>query len=259
MTAHLTRIDMFPIKALDGISVSQATVLESGALQGDRTYALVDGQGQFINGKRTAAIHAIRASFTPDGQIVTLERAGGEMPCTGHLEHHQDRLNAWFSDYFQQPVTLQRNLDMGFPDDTVSPGPTLVSRATLAAIASWYPDLSLESVRQQFRTNLEIDGVPAFWEDRLFGRADPVPFRIGAVEFLGINPCQRCVVPTRHPQTGVAIAGFQKTFSQQRAATLPDWASRERFNHFYRVAVNTRLSPGSAARSLQVGDRLSLG
>ena len=130
-----------------------------------------------------------------------------------------------------------------------SPGPTIISTATLEAIASWYPGLDVEEVRLRFRTNIEISGVPAFWEDQLFAEPeDTVNFQMGNVQFMGINPCQRCVVITRDSQTGETDLKFQKTFVTQRQTTLPEWAERSRFNHFYRLAINTRLPVTEAGK-----------
>lgn len=260
ITPYLTRIDLYPIKSLDGISLDQAQILPSGALQGDRTFALFDAQGKVINGKRTARMHQVRSHFSADGQTLTLWVQGVEQRQTFPWPQERAQVERWFSDYFQQPVTIQENYQMGWPDDTSASGPTLVSTATLEAVAAWYPDLDLTEIRQRFRTNLEIGGVPAFWEDQLFGAADAtVPFQIGAVTFWGINPCQRCIVPTRDPQTGEGTANFQKTFIQQRAATLPAAARRSRFNHFYRLAVNTRLPETEAGKVLKLGDTVQLG
>jgi len=73
-----------------------------------------------------------------------------------------------------------------------------VSEASLDAVQQWYPGLSLESIRRRFRTNLELSGGEAFCEDGLYGAAEELKrFRIGEIDFLGHNPCQRCVVPTR--------------------------------------------------------------
>lgn len=255
---YLARIDLYPIKSLDGVSVQQVQVLPSGALVGDRRFALFDVKGRVINGKRTAKIHRIRAQFSADLSLVTLQTASAA-PLSFHLPEGKPALADWFSHYFDQPVHLREDRGMGFPDDTASPGPTVISTATLAAIASWYPPLSLEAVRQRLRTNLEIDGVPAFWEDQLFGESgEAVNFRIGEVTLQGINPCQRCIVPTRDPHTGEATAQFQAEFSRQRSQTLPPWVARSRFNHFYRVAVNTRLAPTQSGQRLQVGDRLAV-
>ncbi|MBE7381317.1 MAG: MOSC N-terminal beta barrel domain-containing protein [Leptolyngbya sp. SIO1E4] len=257
MHPHLVRIDLYPIKSLDGVTVQTATVLPSGALQDDRTFALFDQAGKFVNGKRNASVHGVRSHFSADVSAVTVQAEAADASQTFRLVQEKAALEAWFSAYFQQPITLQQNTEMGFPDDTDSPGPTVISTATLQAVADWF-GLSLAEVRRRFRTNLEIDGVPAFWEDRLFSETgDPVTFQIGAVPLQGINPCQRCVVPTRDPQTGAAMPAFQKQFIQQRAATLPAGVARSRFNHFYRLAVNTRVLPVAAGKSLKVGDVVS--
>jgi len=233
MTPYLARIDIFPIKSMDGVAIPQAKVLESGALECDRAYALFDAQDRFINGKRAAAIQRLRTRFTSDFSSVTLSQAESAQEVTFHLHNQQQELEAWLSDYFQQPVTLASNLSTGFPDDTEAAGPTVISTATLEAVASWYPGISVEEVRRRFRTNLELGGVPAFWEDRLFSaEGTPVPFTIGDVVLEGVNPCQRCVVPTRSADTGQATSHFQKVFLQKRAATLPEWTHPGRFNHF---------------------------
>ncbi len=257
MTCHLARIDIFPVKSLDGVSVDQATVLARGALEGDRTYALFDAQNRFINAKRTANLHHLRSTFSEDGQFMTIAVDDHPSATTFFFQQQRSELEAWLSDYFQQPVTLQVNSDSGFPDDTNAPGPTVISTATLQTVAHWY-GLSLEEIRRRFRTNLEIDGVPAFWEDQLFSTdGSLVHFAIGDVVLEGINPCQRCVVPTRDALTGTATPDFQKTFAQQRAATLPAWASTQRFNHFYKLAVNTNIR-GQAGQVLRVGDSVSV-
>jgi hypothetical protein len=39
---------------------------------------------------------------------------------------------------------------------------------------------------------------------------------------------------------------------------LPSWSARERFNHFYRVAINTRPEGDQGGKTLRVGDRLEI-
>lgn len=254
---YLARINLYPFKSLDGVTVPTAQVLPSGALQHDRAYALFDTSEQLINGKRDARIHQVRSRFSENLTSITVWSEGSSQADTFSIDP-PDNLEAWLSNYFQRTVKLRRNRDTGFPDDTDSPGPTIISTATLQTVAAWY-GLTLTETRRRFRTNLEIESVPAFWEDRLFSESgNPVPFQIGEVIFHGINPCQRCVVVTRNPQTGEALKGFQKTFVQQRAATLPKGIARSRFNHFYRLAVNTRLASDSSANCIAVGDIITL-
>jgi uncharacterized protein len=250
MPPKIDRLSIFPIKSLDGIAVPQATVLASGALAYDRQWALVDAQGNFVNAKRHAHIHAIRAQF--DLAEFTVELSAPGMS-DAHFSLAETGLTTWFSEYFGFQITIAENAVMGFPDDTASPGPTIISEASLTTIASWYPGMSVAEARLRLRTNIEITNVSAFWEDQLFTH-NPQSFAIGDVQFLGINPCQRCVVPTREATTGIVNKGFQKTFGIQRSATLPEGVDRSRFNHFYRAAVNTRIPATEAGKILRVGD-----
>lgn len=136
----------------------------------------------------------------------------------------------------------------------------MISTATLTEVASWFPGMSVVEMRRRIRANLEIDGVPPFWEDRLFSSESDgtILFRVGDVDFFGINPCQRCVVPTRDPDSGAAYPNFQKIFVQQREANLPDWVALSRFDHFYRLSVNTRLPASVAGKILQIGNKIEI-
>ena len=143
----------------------------------------------------------------------------------------------------------------GFPDDRTAYGPTITSEASLDAVTQWFPEMTMQSARRRFRSNLEIGDVPPFWEDHLFGAAGELkPFQIGQVHFLGHNPCQRCVVPTRDPDRSDPIPNFQKSFMELRRKNLPDWSNAERFNHYYRFAINTSVAPSEAGKCLRVGD-----
>jgi uncharacterized protein YcbX len=255
MAATLRRITIYPIKSLDGIEVDAAQVLASGALENDRRFVLVDADGKYVNGKRTAAIHAIRAAYDLAAMTV---RFNAEHEFS--LLHDHSQIAKYLSNALGIACVLQENTTTGFPDDTDAPGPTLISTATLDAVAEWFPGLTHDEAARRFRANLEVDGVEPFWEDRLVGPAGTtVPFQIGSVRWLGINPCQRCVVPTRDSHSGEPIAGFQKSFAQHRAAALPAWAPCDRFNHFYRLAVNTQLADGQSVGRLSIGDALTLG
>jgi uncharacterized protein YcbX len=252
--SQLARISIFPIKSLDGLTVSEAQILPSGALKGDREFAIVDHAGKFVNGKRNPKVHLLRSAFDLGARTVKIWEQGQTDRQIFDLDGDRHAMSDWFSDYFEQPVKLVQNLEMGFPDDTDSPGPTIISTATLTTVASWFPQLSYEQIQRRLRTNLEVDTVLPFWEDRLFTSADSsVIFRVGDVQMEGINPCQRCVVPTRNPETGEVSDHFQKIFIQQRQETLPEWVERSRFNHFYRLAINTRIPISEAGKVLAIG------
>ena len=181
----------------------------------------------------------------------------------------------WFSMYFEQAIQVRYTRE-GFPDDGLAAGPTIVSTASLEAVCEWFPGMALDEARRRFRTTLEIDAtsgaeprhanghlalaerLPAFWEDQLFADSESsvVRFKIGDVAFEGSNPCARCPVPARDSQTGTNDDGFQKRFTDLRRAQLPPWAPAERFDHFYRLATNTRVPSTECGKLLRLGDSL---
>lgn len=257
---HVARICVYPIKSLDGLELMQSKVLQSGALQGDRQFAMFDEQGKYVNAKRYAKIHLLRSKFDLENNIVSLKIQGSQTEENFNLESQTQPLEAWLSEFFGFTVQLRKNSITGFPDDTISPGPTIVSTATLKEVALWYSDLTENNIRRRMRTTIEIDGVPAFWEDKLFSESGSViNFKIGNLQFLGVNPCQRCIVPTRNAVTAEATSYFQKIFINKRRETLPEWVNKSRFNHYYKLTVNTRLANKEVGNKIiQVGDEINI-
>jgi uncharacterized protein len=257
LTASLARIQVFPVKSLDPCWIDQGVVLPSGGLQHDRRFAIVDAAGKWVNGKRLPLLHRIRSSFNLDTERIDLELDGRGQ--SFHPEKERAALEAWLTERLAFPVQIKENCQNGFPDDLDAPGPTVISTATVETVTSWFPGLTADDVRGRFRANLEISGVEPFWEDRLCSEPGfVVQFQIGNVFFEGVYPCQRCPVPTRNHRTGAPLAGFQKTFARQREATLPSWATPSRFDHFYKLAVNTRLASAKLAATIKVGDAVRI-
>jgi len=257
---YLARILIYPVKSLEGVSVPEAVVLPGGALEHDRRFSLVDASGRVVNGKRTDRVHAIRASFDPAARTIALGLRGHPGGETFHLDSDRDALNSWLGDHFGLPVTVREAPATGFPDDTDAPGPTVIAAATLEAVADWFGGLDPDDCRGRFRANLEVGGVEPFWDDRLYAEAgQAVPFRVGGVVFEGLNPCRRCVVPARSPTSGEPTRGFQTRFGDLRRQTLPPWAAVSRFDHFYRLAVNTRRPALAAGPGIvRVGDEVEI-
>jgi uncharacterized protein YcbX len=257
---HLSRITIHPIKSLDPVTVLQTRIVEGGGLEHDRELGFFDDNGKFVNGKRTPKVHLLR-SFVDwkDGSVRFEVRDTGAVE-TFHLHKERHILDDWLSCFFEMPVHLRQNVTGGFPDDLKAPGPTLIGSSTLREVSSWYAGaISETELRVRFRANLEISDAVPFWEDRLFAAPDQVVrFRVGDVEFEGTNPCQRCIVPTRDTKSGEQFTDFAQIFRERRQQTLPDWANAERFNHFYRLAVNTCVPVSEIGKTLRVGDAVIL-
>ncbi len=262
ISPRVANIRLHPIKSLDPVSVKEACIGPGGGLEFDRAWALYSVDGQWVNGKRTAAIHLIRAAYAPDLSSVTLSVPGDTRKLSTETFAFPGGMAAasqWFSNFFEQPVTVRHSPE-GFPDDNIANGPTIISTASLQAVCDLFSGMQLDEARQRFRTTLEIEGVPAFWEDQLFSEEErsAVRFRIGEVNFEGSNPCARCPVPPRDPRTGEIIPGFQKILSDYRRTHIPAWTPESRFDHYYRLATNTRVASSEAGKLLRAGDPLVL-
>jgi uncharacterized protein YcbX len=280
---HLAHVQRFPVKSLDPETPESATLVSRGAVAGDRRWAIVDrppgepfdpaaagvgGAGDYVNGKKSARVHRLRSGFVTaedGGPAVVLRRQGEDeaearrFPLhDGTGEHTEtvvhEPLNEWLSAVFDRPVGVRRT-DSGHHDDRERHGPTVVSTATLREVAAWFDDaVDLPSARRRFRATLEIGGVPPFWEDRLFGDAgEVVAFRVGDATIHGVHPCQRCVVPSRDPDTGAVLPDFRQTFVERRRETRPPWTSSDRYDHDFRLMVNTRVPEAAAGETVEIG------
>jgi uncharacterized protein YcbX len=265
-SATVEQLSIYPIKSFEARPVERVEIVTNGGLAGDREYALFDSDGDYVNGKNDRQVHPIRATYDGDtarAESVTLATPDGE-PRQFELDAVDSDASAaltdWLSEWFGYPVTLDRNRKGGFPDDTTASGPTIVSEATIETVAGWFDGIDPEGMCRRLRPNIVLGGVPAFWEDHLFAdRASRVRFSIGDVDFFGVNPCQRCVVPSRDPDTGEEVEGFNETFIEQRRATMPDWSGGDWFNHDFRLMINTGVPEASWGETIAVGDELTVG
>ena len=221
---------------------------------------MIDEAGQTIQAKKCDLIHSIRTTFSPDVQTVSLRHRQESPSPFLHLTDDKKALESWLGAHLKQRVFLKENVQTGFPDDLQSPGPTVVAAATLKKLTEWFPGLELAEIRRRFRCNIEIGQAPPFWEDQLCAqKGTPQPFQLGAVHFLGINPCQRCNVPQKDSQSGEKYPDFVKIFKDKRQSELPVWAQSSQFDHFYRLCINTCLADQLPGLTLQVGDEVRIG
>lgn len=89
-----------------------------------------------------------------------------------HPERDRKALEAWLSEYFGRPVELKAGLggaqtDSAVYTDAAEAGPMVIAAATISKVASWYDGIDPEEMRLRLRPNLVVEGVPAFWADKL--------------------------------------------------------------------------------------------
>lgn len=272
----LSHIAVHPVKGLDAVGVDRVEITPGGGLAGDRAYGLYDDEGH-VNGRRAEAIHSVAASFDLEARTVRLS-APDRAARPFDLATDQAALETWLGEALDMDVRLRggrdgEQTDRAIYGDGSQTGPTLVSAATLRELASWYDGIDPTGMRRRLRANLVVEGVEAFWEERLLGSlADAVyadggtgdgvghpRVRIGDVTLEGVEPIPRCVVPTRDPDTGDAYDGFRETFIERRAATLPPWTDESTLaGNLYSATVGLRIPEGDRDGELRVGDSVEL-
>lgn len=253
--AQVARLRVFPVKGLDGIDLEAARILEGGTLSYDREFAIVDADGEIINGKRTADVHRLDTGFDPATYTLTVETPAGERR-EFDLDTDRDSCSRWLGAYCGMEVELRRDRATGFVDRR-DMGPSVVSTATLETVAGWFDELTVDSARRRLRANVEVSGVPAFWEDRFVGANAP-GFVAGGITFEGVTPCGRCVVPERDPDTGAAVADFRQQFMRKREETFPDWADPDAFDHYYTMMLIADVPPDDRGATVRVGDPVTV-
>jgi len=255
--AHIERLTVYPVKGLDRLTVDRSRVRPGGTLEHDREFALLDGDGERVNAKQSDRFHALETTYDPE--TVTL-RVDAPERCEFALDSEDGRAEAaaWLTDALglDGDRRLDRNTDVGHVDRR-SMGPSVISTATIETVAGWFDDMTVESARRRLRANVEVGGVPAFWEDRFVGENAPA-FRAGDVRIEGVTPCGRCVVPSRDPDTGEPTPEFRTEFLTNRQETFPEWADRDAFDHFYSLMIIASVPETDRGETIAVGDEVEL-
>ena len=264
--AHVAGLRRSPVKGFDAETVESVRITDAGTVAGDREFALCDpalvdtenpkdGPDHAYNGKQLPRIHELRTGYDPAAGVLEVTPPDGGV-LSFDLPADEEAAAEWFGAFFDADVTLLRTEPPAFVDRP-SMGPSVISTATLTEVASWFDGLSVESVRRRMRANVEVDGVPAFWEDRFVGDGSP-GFLAGGVRFEGVEPCARCVVPTRDPETGDPLEGFRERFLERREATFSEWADRDAFEHLYTLMLIAAVPEPDRGGTVSVGDEVDV-
>jgi MOSC domain-containing protein len=213
VSPRVVRISVAPVKSL-GLVHPDEVALGRGGVVGDRRFWLLDEQGALYNGKRNGDLLRIRPEWDeatrklalafPDGErvvgVVELgEPADAEMYRVARASHHV--VGPWqeaLSSYAGRPLTFLW-ADEGAVDRTPEGGTvSLVSRGSLARLGAEAGGNG-ELDGRRFRMLFEIDGVEPHEEDEWIGRT----VRIGDATVTFNGDVGRCIVTSRHPDTGV--------------------------------------------------------
>jgi len=232
---------IYPVKSLAGIAVEEALVTERG-LQHDRRWMVVDSENRFMTMRKYPRMALLQPVVLDNGLEIfvrgnatekifvpfSFERKEAEevviwnATCGAHRVSSE--IDLWFSSFLGVDCRL-----VYMPEETWRPVDTtsgVKPPGKFTSFADAYPFMmmskeSLEDVNS--RTNVEVS-MRRFRPSIVFSGGEPYQeddlkaFRIGDIEFAGLEKCARCNVPNVDPETGTEDSSKEvvKTLSKYR-------------------------------------------
>lgn len=254
----LSNIRIYPIKSLDPIDLEAVHIWKYSLLH-DREFAMVAEDGKFINSKRTGKVNTLKAEYDLENQLVILSKRGEVEKHTFQLSEDNEELTQYLSDFFEMRVKLVRSTRGELMDIPQKSSITILSEGSLQSLDKDLNTGSIEDLRLRFRSNLEISGVAAYWEDQLFDKPGiGIHFKIGDVELVGISPRARCNVPPRDPLSGETNKEFVKLMMASRSSALSEQSLLPLHGNYYHLAVDLFLLENQEGKVLKTGDELTI-
>jgi uncharacterized protein YcbX len=230
----VTELHRWPVKSMGGEPVDELSLDGRGAA-GDRTHALFDSfkdAPRRLTARQAPGLLRWHASYggapvaLEDPPLPTLTAPNGE-----RFAWDDPALPGALADDLGREVALHR--DVSGQQDLVR-SLLVTTQASLDAVSE---ALGHPLDLRRFRTNVHVvlrEDTPAYAEEEWEGRR----MTIGDAELELVHPCERCVIPTRDPDTA------------ERYAELLRWLFRERRGLF---GINAR--PLDTAQ-IAVGDEV---
>ena len=240
---HVTALYRYPVKGFTREACDALDVLPGGRIAGDRVLALRFNDSpapdaawstkvECVALVHTPGIARLRLRFDHRAHRLQVEHDGAVL-FDGALDvPGRARLAAVIGDYVraldENPVRDRADrLPLRVVGDGTTPRyqdrepgyVTLHGRGSLDAVANHVgeaPDL----VERRFRSNIAIDGVDAWGEQRFVGRR----LRIGDVEFDVANPVTRCLATHANPDTGTRDIPMMKKLLELLPTERPTFA-----------------------------------
>jgi uncharacterized protein YcbX len=265
MTIELTGIRRYPVKSFRGEDLDSA-IVEPWGLEDDRRWMVIDEEREAITAREVRVMLTVVPTILDDG--IRLEAPGADPidvlipdgaligvtvhgnPVPGMLAGPE--ADAWVSAvlgvearlvYLDDPYGRPSRPEYSEPGDVVSFADAfpvlLATEESLAMLNDWIAEGPRSDEGQlpmtRFRPNLIVRGAPSFDEDT-WSR-----IRIGAAEFRVVKDCDRCVLTTLDPITGVKQMEPIATLARHRK-----WGGKTWF------AVN--MIPDTPGAVVRVGD-----
>jgi len=271
---EITEINIYPIKSLGGISLTNSFV-ENKGLRFDRRWLLIDENNEFLTQRNFAPMATLKTAIVENGLRVfngVNEINIASSPSVEQTETvkiwsskvaanvYEREVNEWFSDALKancrlvlMPEQSKRKVNYFYKvhkNDVVSFADALpfliIGENSLNDLNG---KLDKQIPMNRFRPNFTVSGAAAFAEDKW------KKIKIGRTVFHVVKPCARCAVTTIDQKTGISDGREPlKTLSTYR---IPKRSVKKKiiFGQ-YLIAENTgeQIKVGDAVEVLEKDD-----
>ncbi len=278
---HIAELWVYPVKSCAGVRLPRATLLDTG-LEWDRSWMVVDAQGEFVSQRELPRMALIQPSFKL-GQLVLrapgmlalhLQLDAAEAPARVRVWDDEveaydmgDVAAQWFSDFLSPgaPAGLQRLRLVRFDPEVQRlsslkwtggvPAPVHFGDgfAVLVASAAALDDLNTRLAAagqpavdmRRLRPNIVLGGVAAHDEDRFSDLYLPGSCAAEATTHLQlVKPCARCSIPDVNPDTAATGHAVGDALRAYRADARVNGAITFGMNAIVRAGSENMLAEG---------------
>jgi len=252
----------YPVKGFKPESCEELEILPEGRVAGDRVLGFRfansragdeewGSKHEFVALVNTPGIANLSAELDSRRHRLLIRHDGDVLVEDGLDAHGRRRIALVVERYVQQ---LAENPLSAHPDrlplrlvgdgitsrfqDSKAGQVTLHSRESLAAVADALADSALDE--QRFRTNVVIQGTPAWEEQQWVGQK----LRIGDVGFRVVDPKTRCLATHANPETGVRDRAILQVLVNSFGQSKPTFA--------------VGMLPDGAGGRIRVGDEVQV-
>ncbi len=219
----LSHIYIYPVKSLGGISLLTAKVEQRG-LEHDRRWLLIDKNNRFLTQREHPPMALIQVALEKENLVFVHKNYPKEifkLPVRV-FENKEIRVTIWedtcranpvskeADDWFSKVLGIDCRLVRMSESEKRLVDQDYAFKGEVVSFADGYPFLmigqsSLDDLNsrlekpiemKRFRPNFVFEGGLPYEEER-WRR-----FSIGAVDFLGVKPCARCMLTTVNPEKG---------------------------------------------------------
>ncbi len=217
-----------PVKGLALVRLDEVQ-LEAGGVREDRRFHLIGEEGRLLNGKQLAPLVQVVAGWVeesgflslgfPDGSVAAGIVELGETVSTNFYGRRDVEgrlvLGPWseaISAFVGRPLRLVQPVVAGDGRDRLSAPVSLLSTASLETLRE-AAGIAEPVDPRRFRMLFGVEGLDPHEEDSWIGRR----VRVGEAEILLRGNVGRCIVTSRHPETGVRDLPTLDVIAEYRA------------------------------------------